>query len=89
MISKDDFKEKYEKIHEHFSFKDFLGLSALIFGLLLSNPSIKKTTANAAEEPVEEIKIEAPVIKKSKKVSKKKIIRNTKKKQRVTAARKK
>lgn len=47
MFSREKFKKKMEVVHEHFNFKDFIGLSALIFGLLLSNTSLRKTTAHA------------------------------------------
>ena len=47
MFLKDKIDKKLEIVHEHFNFKDFIGLSALIFGLLLSNTSLRKTTAHA------------------------------------------
>lgn len=42
MISRERFKEKLNIFHSHFDIKDLIGLSALIFGLLLSNSSMKK-----------------------------------------------
>lgn len=39
MISKERLKNKYKTIHEHFTHKDLLGLSALIFGLVFSGAS--------------------------------------------------
>ncbi len=42
MLSREKIQEKINIIQSHFDFKDFIGLSALIFGLLLSNSSLKK-----------------------------------------------
>ncbi len=47
MLTKEDLKKRYEAINEHFTFKDFLGLSALIFGLLMSNSSFDPGPAKA------------------------------------------
>ena len=89
MISRGRLKQKYDIIHEHFNFKDLIGLSALMFGLLLSTPTNKTNTANA-EEVVPTGKIEKPApIKKRKKISKKKVLLKHPKKQRVAAALKK
>ena len=56
MISREKIKEKIDKIHSHFDLKDFIGLSALIFGLLLSSTSIKKQSVKKSES--EKTKVE-------------------------------
>lgn len=97
MMTREQLKQKYEAIHEHFNFKDFLGLSALIFGLLLSNSSLEPVTAKAElpaqDQPVVEKEAEpAPkVVKKkvTKVKKKKKILKSKKRRQQVTAANKK
>ncbi len=81
MISKEELKNKYQAIHEHFTFKDFLGLSALIFGLLLSNSSFKPGPNEAAAtqdngKKVEKVETESP----KKETSQKKIKKKVKKK---------
>ena len=90
MITREQLKQKYEAIHEHFNFKDFLGLSALIFGLVVSNSSMEPTQTNQViknNNAVEKNKkIES---KKVKKVSQKKVLKKPKKKrQQVTASHK-
>lgn len=90
-MTREQLKQKYEAIHEHFNFKDFLGLSALIFGLLLSNSSLEPVTANA-EQVQPQKTIEKPVhpakktVKKKVTKKKKKILKTKKKRQQVTAA---
>lgn len=92
MITKDDIKRHYDTIHEHFNFKDFIGLSALIFGLLLSNTSLDKSKVQvvAPVEPQKEILqpkvVPKKAMKKKKKTSKKKAAKIPRK-QRVTAYR--
>lgn len=46
MIKREEVSEKIEAFKKHFGFKDFLGFSSLIFGLLLSNTSYKNQTLN-------------------------------------------
>ena len=100
MISREAIKQKYEKFHSNFNFRDFVGLSSLIFGLVLSNSAIDKSNANAIEqqpthqterEEVQNLKKKSkkPSRKRklSKKGSKKKNLRNLNK-QTVTAAHK-
>lgn len=84
-------KEKYAIFQEYFTFKDFIGLSALIFGLLLANTPMETAEIRTDKAPQSTIQKENY----EKTVKKKKIkSRNTKKaikrlqKQRVTAARK-
>jgi hypothetical protein len=49
MVSKEELRKRYDTILRHFSFKDFLGLSALIFGLLMSNTSFETPTTQQSE----------------------------------------
>ena len=57
MLTKEQIIKKYETIHEHFGFRDFLGLSALVFGLLMSGTTFgPKVEAN---EMVPTVEVEA------------------------------
>jgi hypothetical protein len=90
MLSHENLKKKYQTFLEHFGFRDFLGLSALILGLLLSNsatekinPSVEKAQKTTSHETQTKTKSAEP----EKPKSKKKIMKVSKKeKQKVTAA---
>ncbi len=101
MITKEQIVQKYERVHEHFSLKDLLGLSALVFGLLFSNSSFEPNTAQAQKD--EPVTLEQPKdvqespqpddkqvtketnVEKTKKVTKKKLKKAKRKQQRVSA----
>ncbi len=50
MITKEQFRQKYERIHEHFSLRDCFGLAALIFGLFFSNGSLTVGSDSRSEK---------------------------------------
>lgn len=92
MLTREQLKERYDRIHEHFTFKDFLGLSALIFGLLMSNSSFEPGPTSATAQDEVPQKVEKPVEQKKtskatpKKVRKKVLQIPPKKRQPITAA---
>jgi len=92
MMTKDQIKERYNAIHEHFGFRDLLGLSALIFGLVLSNSSFEPTKAEAIDESKKTIQKKKKVteVEKAQPLKKKrKVLKVAKKKrQPITAAHK-
>ncbi len=54
MISRESLRKRYQKLQEHFDSSDLLGLSALIFGLILSssgaqNQDVKLETPTPTE----------------------------------------
>ena len=61
MHFRDRLNKKLEVIHEHFNFKDFIGLSALIFGLLLSNTSQRKVPTLQIDEETGALVVQQPV----------------------------
>lgn len=86
MITREEIKQKYETIHEHFNFKDFLGLSALIFGLLVSNSNGQSQAKAQMNEPSSKVETIKKVTPKNKRVTQKNNHTNKKKKSRKTAS---
>ena len=56
MVTRAQIKKQVQKFLEHFEYSDIFGLSALIFGLVLSNPSIdeKRMTESPDHGPKKE-----------------------------------
>ncbi len=94
MINREQLKQRYDAIHEHFTFRDFLGLSALVFGLLLSNSSFDPGPAKVSKTDGPQSQKEKPLKKNdagkapaSKSKVRKKVIKlPPKKRQPITAA---
>lgn len=71
MLKKRQLKQYYAKFQTHFNLKDFVGFTALIFGLLLSNSSFHKedhtkTTVSKAYKTQKPTSLKSKLIEKMK-----------------------
>lgn len=81
MITHQSIKQTIERIHENFNFRDIIGFSSLIFGLVLSNASISSSgnTHRISEPQVTQTEQKQPTQVSKKKSRSKQIVKKKKK----------